>query len=337
MPLGTTVKSSPADSGTGSNNVSRLEINRIYSGEVLSGFIATNIMEKYVRVKTLVHGTSMRFPVIGVGKKEDVKDHARGTEIDINTKSAGEKNIAIGGVEYDSTFIDRKDAKVLDFDITAPFTKNLGQSLAQKLDFKLLKLLPIACHDATKSKGEAGQPDGGSIVNKAIATTRTALGAGTKKKGDLGDIIIDAIFDANLEADKRNVPKDGRIFITTPDNWYAVSRSEQIRNKDFTTENGGIDSFKMDVIKVGNTQVISSNNIYGTGKDGVTDKIGNAYEGFLFTQDAIGMVKLISVITESEYIMLRFGDAITARYCYGADVLNPACVVGVRSDDGAIS
>lgn len=337
MPLGATIKTSPADNATSANNVDRLKIDRVYSGEVLLGFISTNVMEKYVTVKTLLHGISMRFPVIGVGKKEDVKTHTRGTEIDVNTKSAGEKVIAIGDVEYDSVFIDNKDAKVLDFDVTAPFTKNLGQSLAQKLDFQLLKLLPIACHDNTKKKGEAGQADGGFIVNKAVATTRTAVGSGSKKKGDLGDVLIDTIFDANLEMDKRNVPKDNRIFITTPDNWYAISRSDQIRNKDFTTENGGIDSFNMEVIKVGNTKVISSNNIYGTGKDGVTDSIGNAYEGFLFTKEAIGMVKFISMITESEYQMLRMGDVILSKYCYGADVLNPACVVGVRSDDAAIS
>ncbi len=311
MPLGTTANLSPAN-GSGVNNTGALAIDRIYSGEVLSAFIATNMMEKFVHTKTLTHGESMRFPVLGTGKSTDVKTHTAGNEIDINTGEAGEKVIVIGDLEYDSRFIDNKQAKTLDFEITSPFTKQLGQALAQKLDKKLFSLLPVADRDSTKSKGVAGQGDGEVLVNADIAS------ASSQKAR--GDAIVESIFEANVKMNEKNVPQEGRVCVLTAQDWYAVSQATNTRNSDFQSKNGGIDSFDGDVIWIGNTMVIWSNNLTITTGD----------IGWLFTADAIGLVKFINIITESEYIKLRFGNVITARYCYGADVLNPACVVGIR-------
>jgi hypothetical protein len=317
MPLGTTSNLSPVDIDTTLPNTGDLDIERVYSGEVLSAFISKTIMEQFVTVKVLTHGVSMRFPVIGIGKKEDVKTHVAGTEIDIGTKSAGEVVIAIGSVEYDSVFIDNKEAKVLDFDVTAPFTKNLGQSLAQKLDTVLAGLLYTA--SITPDNGVAGQPDGSYIENLTIASATT--------KEEQGNAIVDSIFEANARMDVNNVPNESRIFITDPLSWWAVSQASKTRNSDFTTKNGGVDVFSMDVIWIGNTMVIASNNL----------TLSNGFVGYLFTPDAIGLVKFISVITESKYFMERMGNVILSKYCYGAGILNAGCVVGVRNTDAIIA
>lgn len=317
MPLGTTIKLSPTDKA-GTPNLSALQIDRVLSGEVLSAFTAETMMEKFCNVKTLTHGISMRFPVIGVGKAEDVKTHVAGEEIEIGTKSAGERVITIGAVEYDSVFIDNKEKKVLDFEITSPFTKALGESLAQKLDRVLFGMLYTAVTDPVISKGTVGQPDGSIVVNTKIASA-------TSKQAK-GDELIDSIFEMNAKMDVNNCPKQGRLFVTDPMNWWAISQATKTRNQDFQSKNGGIDVFSMDVIWIGNTMVMQSNNL----------KTDNAFEGYLFTADAIGLVKFISVITESEYIMIRMGNVILSKYCYGAGVLNPGLVVGLRSSTADI-
>jgi len=296
----------------GNNNVDSLAQDRVYAGEVLSAFIATNIMEKFVHVKTLTSGESMRFPVVSTGKASDVKTHVAGTEIDINTGAVGEKVIVIGELEYDSRFIDNKQKKVLDFDITSPFTKALGQSLAQKLDKTLFALLPVADRHATKSLGVAGQGDGSVLIATDIASASTAE--------ERGNAIKSAIFKANVTMNLNNVPQEGRVCVLDASSWDDLSQATNIRNRDFTTQNGGIDVYNGDMLKVGNTMVIWSNNL--------TLTIGDI--GWVFTADAIGLVKFINIITESTYQELRFGNVITARYCYGADILNPACVVGIR-------
>lgn len=298
----------------GVNNVDTLAQNRVYAGEVMSAFVLATTAERYVTAKTLVSGESMKFPIVGVGKKEDVLTHVIGTDITINTKQAGEVVIGIGDLEYDSVFIDNKQAKILDYDQTAPFTRNLGQSLADKLDFSLYGLLRLA----VVADGVSGQPDGSYIENAGIATALTQ-----KAKGNL---LVESIFSMNAIMDTNGVPKENRVFVTTPANWWAIGLSDNIRSKDFQTSNGGIDSFNGEHIMVGNTRVIQSTNLTLT----------NAFEGYLFTPDAIGLVKLISVITESSYQELKFGNVITARYCYGKGILNAGCVVGLRSSIVAI-
>lgn len=311
----TTLPLSPTD---GTNpNLASLQQDRIYAGEVLSAFIGKTVMENFVTTKTLTNGISMRFPVVGIGKKEDVKTHVVGEEIVIGSKSAGEVVITIGSVEYDSVFIDNKENKVLDFDITSPFTKNLGQSLAQKLDTVLAGLLYTA--SITANNGVAGQPDGSYIENLVIASATT--------KEAQGNAVIESIFEANARMDVNNVPQEGRVFITDPLIWWAISQATKTRNADFTSKNGGVDVFSMDVIWIGNTMVISSNNL----------TVSNGFVGYLFTADAIGLVKFISVITESKYFMERMGNVILAKYCYGAGVLNAGCVVGVRNTDAVIA
>lgn len=317
MAIGSTANISPVDD-LGTPNLSQLDIDRVYSGEVLSAFINKTIMEKFVNVKTLTHGISMRFPVIGVGKKEDVKTHVAGQEITIGTKSAGEVVITIGDVEYDSVFIDNKQAKVLDFEITSPFTKALGQALAQKLDTVLFKLLYTAVTDVVLSKGVAGQPDGSYVENTAIASATT--------KQEQGDAIIDSIFEMNAKMDVNNVPSEGRVFVCDPMKWWAVSQGTKTRSSDFQSKNGGIDIFNMDVIWIGNTMVIQSNNLH----------TANDFVGYLFTADAIGLVKFISVITESKYMMERMGNLILSKYCYGAGILNAGLVVGLRQSTATI-
>lgn len=296
--------------GLGQSNAEVLAQTRIYSGEVLSAFSANTVMTKFVMKKTLTSGLSMEFPITGVGKKEDVKTHTAGEDIEINTTNADTVVIPLNALEYDSAFIDNKQKKVLHWDITSPVTKKLGTSLAQKLDYTLAGFLPVAC----VTEGKAGQPDGSYIGNIVI-------GDMAKTAEERGNAIISQIHLANAKMDENNVPSDGRIFITTAMDWYDISQATKTRSKDYTTKNGGEDSFSFEVIYIGNTMCIKSNNLTLT----------NGFRGFLFHADAIGLVELISPITESNYLPLKFGNLLTARYCYGAGILNAGLVVGVRN------
>lgn len=298
----------------GQTNAEVLAQERVYAGEVLSAFAKKTMAENFVHKKTLNSGISMKFPIVGVGKKEDVKTHTVGEEISLNTKQAGEVVITLNQLEYDSVLIDNKEKKILDYDITSPFTKSLGQSLADKLDYTLFGHL----RTAVETLGIAGQPDGSWIANTVIASGATAE--------ERGNAHIDAIFLANANMDENNVPAEGRLYITTAMAWYDISQATKTRSKDFTTKNGGIDGFSYDVIWIGNTMVMKSNNLT------LTDN----FIGYLFTAEAIGLVTLVTPITESTYQETRFANLITARYCYGSGVLNAGLVIGVRTSAVAL-
>lgn len=294
----------------GQSNAEALAQTRVYSGEVLSAFSANTVMTKFVMKKTLTSGISMEFPITGVGKKEDVHTHTAGEDITINTTNADTVVIPLNALEYDSAFIDNKQKRILHWDITSPVTKKLGTSLAQKLDYTLAGLLPVAC----VTLGKAGQPNGSYLGDVLI-------GDMTKTAEVRGNALISAIHLANAKMDENNVPAEGRIFITTAMDWYDISQATKTRSRDYTTKNGGLDSFSFEVIWIGNTMCIKSNNLTLT----------NNFRGYLFHSDAIGLVELISPITESNYLPLKFGNLITARYCYGAGILNAGLVVGIRN------
>ena len=313
-------KFAPADLATGtvvptpvndSNvpNAQNLAPNRVYSGEVLAAFQNKNLAERIFMTKTITNGTSARFPVLATGKKEDVLTHTAGKQISVNTSEAGEIIITLDSVLYDARMIDNAEAKILDFDITSPYTKAIGYGLSDKLDYKMFGLL----RTAVEMTGVAGQPDGSWLGNPAIASGTTAE--------DRGNALVQSIFDANAKMDENNVPSNDRYFITTYQRWYEIAQATKTLHKDFQTMNGGVDSFPTDVLNIANTKVIASNNLTLT----------NDFAGYLFQKDAIGLVKLIGLITERTYMPDYFADLITARYKNGAGVLNAGLVVGVRT------
>lgn len=302
------VKTTPVNASDVSN-ANTLAPNRVYAGEVLSAFKKKTLAERIFMSKTLTNGTSARFPVVGTGSKDEVLTHTAGKQISVNTRKADERVIQLDSVLYDSVMIDNKEGRVLDFDITSPFTESLGYSLADKLDTKLFALL----RDAVVMLGVAGQGNGSWVGNTVITSGATAE--------DRGNAFVDAVFEARVKMSENNCPEDNILCVTTPKYFYEIARATKVLNKDFQSSNGGIDRFSTDSISVGNTTVMWSNNLT------LTDN----FVGYVFHGDAVGVVKLISVITESTYMPDYFGTLITARYCNGAGVLNPALVVGIRS------
>ena len=317
MPIGNTGAVSPVDN-LSAPNASTLAPKRVFMGEVLTAFNNRTLAEKLVHVKTLTSGVSGRFPVLGTLKASDVKSHTPGAEIDLNTIEANERVITINGVEYTSILEDGYESKILDFNAMPQYTQALGYALADKLDVTLFALLYTACTDATKSLGIAGQPDGSWVYNTDILAGTTARLR--------GEAHVTAILEASATMKKNNVPGD-KVYITSVDRFIEIAQDDRILNKFYNKsgENGGIDSFG-DMLKIGDIKVMWSNNL----------TLLNDFEGYLFTSEAIGLVKFISVITEVTYQETRFATLATARYAYGADILNPGCVVGIRSNNDAI-
>lgn len=303
-----TVVTSPVDT-LGASNAEALAPNRVYAGEVLSAFTNKNLAEKIFMVKTIQSGTSSRFPVLATGNKADVLTHTAGKQISVNTSEGGEVIITLDDLLYDARMIDNAEAKILDFDITSPYTKAIGYALSDKLDTKLFGLL----RTAVTMTGVADQPDGSYIGN-------TVISSGTTPEAR-GNALVDSIFEANSIMDENNVPSSDRWFVTTAKRYYEIAQATKTLHKDFQSMNGGIDSFPVDILNIANTKVIWSNNLTLTGD----------FAGFLFHKDAIGLVKLIGLITERTYLPNYFADLITARYKNGAGVLNAGLVVGVRT------
>lgn len=306
---------SPVDSQNVSN-AEKLALERIYSGEVMASFTSACIFDKFVHKKILVHGTSMSFPIMNRGKAEDIKTHKAGEDIEINTVNADERVIAIDDLKYSSGFIDRRQGKIVHFDISTPVTRAMGDTLALHLDQEIGKMFK----KAVKTEGIAGQSDGSWIYSADIVDS-------AKTAKERGEAHIEQIFKMIAMFDENNVPANDRYYVTTPMRWHDISQAPNIRQTNFTSTNGGIDVFNIDVINIGNVKVLKSNNV----------DLTEDFVGYMFTREAVGLVTLINVITESNYDYKKFGDVLTSRYCFGLGVLNPSCVIGLRSSNTPLS
>jgi hypothetical protein len=71
---------------------------------------------------------------------------------------------------------------------------------------------------------------------------------------------------------------------------------------------------------------IAGHNIMVSNNVGVNDI-------YMFTQNAVGVVKLLDIKSEVNYIPEKLGDLMTSSYAMGFGVLNNGCVVKMSTDD----
>ena len=286
---------------------------KVFSGEVLTSFETANIFLSKVQTRTIKSGKSASFAVIG--KYDSAVDtHVPGTDITPNLINAGERVIEIDDLKYASVFVDNFEEAMQHYETRSQYSTEMGRRLAKTVDQAIIAQLD-ACvagsnNGGKDTNGGEGQPAAQPAIT--IDTLQTpAIGAGAK-----GDLIIAALFDSQTEMDKDDIPGD-RNVVMSPKNYNRLVQSGAV-HKDMTTGNGGIDSGK--VTQIAGHNIMVSNNI-------------DANAIYMFTQNAVGVVKLLDVKSEVNYIPEKLGDLMTSSYDMGFGVLNNGCVVKMTTND----
>jgi len=291
---------------------------KVYLGEVLNAFDKKNIGLDLVKVRTIANGKSAQFVVTGNISDTDVQTHNPGDDVSTTGMPDNERVILIEDLQYVSTFVDNYEEKMAHFEIRGELAKRSGEALAVKIDKQVFKTVL----NATQATGVAAQPDGFEINNDLIVT-----GSDAEAKGDA---IIDTIFAAKAHLEANDVTGDP-IFVTDPINYYNLVQSAKAVNRDFNSgDNGSI--AKGNVIEIAGIKVVMSNQF---GKDTAVDVGGTdkKLQGLLFTSDAVGVVKLMDISSESNYIPEKLGHLMTSSYALGMGVLNPGAAVAITGGD----
>jgi len=299
--------------GTGDRKALNL---KVYSGEVLSAFDKKNLGLDLVKVRTISNGKSAQFVVTGNISDTAVATHNPGDDVSTTGMPDNERVILIEDLQYISTFVDNYEEKMAHFEIRGELAKRSGEALAVKIDKQVFATVLAA----TQSAGVAAQPDGFEINNDAITG-----GADAEAKGDA---ILDTIFAAKAHLESNDVTGDP-IFITDPINYYNLVQSAKSINRDFNGgDNGSI--AKGNVIEIAGIKVAMSNQF---GKDATVDVggVNKKLQGLLFTSDAIGVVKLMDVSSEANYIPEKLGTLMTSTYALGMGILNPGAAVAITA------
>lgn len=290
---------------------------KVYAGEVLTAFAETNVVLQYVRQRSIAHGKSAQFPVLG---KASGGYHTPGDEIVGRKIAANEAIITIDDLLLSDTFIANIDEAMNHYEVRSEYSAEQGRFLANTMDKHLLQLGVLAARASARITGESG----GSVITDSSA-------------GSDSNALVADIFAAAQTFDEKDVPAEDRVVFLRPAQFYAIAQNTKVLNKDW----GGAGVYAdgkvfriagIDVVKTNhlpNATVASGSTAAGTG-----DKYAGLFNttvALVMQKSALGTVKLLDLALESEYDIRRQGTLMVAKYAVGHGILAPQAAVEVRT------
>lgn len=290
---------------------------KIFMGEVLTAFDETNIMKDLHIIRTIDHGKSASFPVLG---KATARYHTPGTPIiGSNQIAANEKLINIDDLLIADVAIDDLEDAKNHYDVRAEYSKQLGAALAREFDKKTMRVAVLAA----RSAGIIADEPGGTVI-KGGATIETD----TEK-------LASALFSADQIFDEKDVNDSERNVIVRPAQYYALAQNTKVLNKDW---NGSGSYSDGKVIKIGGITILKSNNLPNAVVTKVTGE-NNDYTGdftntvaLVLQRSAIGTVKLRGLTVQksgADFNIMYQATLMLAKYAMGHGILRPGCAIEI--------
>ena len=186
----------------------------IFTGEVITAFDEHNIMKDWHRMRTITHGKSASFAVMG---RATARYHVPGEAIlGSNKIAANERVINVDDLLIaDVAIYDLDDAKN-HYDVRREYSKQLGAALAKRFDETTMRVAVLAA----RSTGIIDDEPGGSVI-KGGATLATD-----------GEQLAEAVFSCSQTFDEKDVPEQERCLILRPAQFYLLNQTTKVLNRD---------------------------------------------------------------------------------------------------------
>lgn len=293
----------------------------IFTGEVLAAFQNASVMKDKHLVRTITHGKSAEFPVIG---EASTKYHVPGQSLFqdgdyLSNFRHGNRYIYIDGFLTSNFFLYDLDEAMNHWEVRSYYAKSCGEKLALQWDKNVLRKVIQAARTTTSPI--TGGPIG-TVLKKgaSVATTASAL--------------AQSIFEAGTIMDEKNVPFNERFCILRPREYDLLVQDTGLINKDW----GGSGSFSEGSIRAINGITLCKSNQLpntdeGTAQD-AADKNGYSANyadtvAVVFHKTAAGTVKLKDLQVEHERDFDHIGYKYSARYAVGHGVLRPESAIEI--------
>lgn len=293
---------------------------KTFTDEVMTAFAERNVMKDLHRVRTIAHGRSAGFAVLG---KATARYHTPGTAIlGRNRIAAHERVINIDDLLIaDVTIYDLDDARA-HFDVRQEYAKQLGWALAREFDKKTMRVGVLAA----RSAGIIADEPGGSIIK-----------GGTAVETD-GEVLAEALFCCARLWDEKDILDWDRTVILRPAQYYLLAQTTKTLNRDW----GGAGVYADGtVLKVAGVQIVKSNNL----PSGVVHAVQgekNAYDGdfsntvaLALQKEAIGTVKLKDLSVEksgADFHIMYQSTMMVGKYAMGHGILRPGCAIEITRE-----
>ena len=299
---------------------------KIFAGEVLTAFTrSTQMMGRHI-VRTIAHGKSASFPIMGRAVAQYLKP---GENLDDKRKrmEANERIIPIDGLLTSDVLITDIDDAMNHYDVRAEYSKQLGEALAVSADIAVINELANLCAKGSGSAMGENIPtkDGKAGTGKAFEIVTGVEEAQTKA---FGDKLLEAMIKARAQMTNNFVPAGDRYCLVTPEGYSAIIKALM---PDSANYQALFDPSSGKLMNVCGFEVIETPYLHNEGVGLSTDikhkqdtKFTAAkLQGLIFHRSAVGTVKLRDLAMERARRPEYQADQIIAKYAMGHGGLRP--------------
>lgn len=301
---------------------------KVFSGEVLTAFARNTVMMSRHQVRTIDHGKSASFAVMG---RTCARYLAPGTSLDDQRKKFehSEKVIAIDGLLTADCLITDIDDAMNHYDVRVEYSRQLGEALAQSADCAIInELANMAAKGATEAMENI--PDNGDGVKKVQGTGKAfefETGITISQSAAYGNKIIEGLLAARAAFTKNYVPMGDRYCLLTPEGYSALIKALM---PDSANYQALFDPNSGKLQTICGFEVIEVPHLLNDGVDGkhkLNTKFNDAkLQGIVFHRSAVGTVKLKDLAMERARRAEYQADQIIAKYAMGHGGLRPEAV-----------
>jgi len=290
----------------------------LYGGEVVTAFETTTIMRDKHMVKTLEKGKQFRFPATW---RTTVGYHTPGQEILGNQIPHTEIVVSPDDKLISSVFVADIDEIMSHYEFRAPYTAELGQSLARFYDTNVIRRIVQAARSGALFTGDQG---GTVLTNANYGTDASAL--------------MNGLSAGKEQLDLKDVPIDTQpVYAVLPTSlWYMLARSDKNLNKD---TNGGTASIRdMALETIDGIRILKSNLTPFGANDTANSAIPTKYRanfsttvGTLWTPYAAATAEVQGLSSQIVDQPDKQGTLMLARLMVGTDPLRSKCAVELKT------
>ena len=319
---------------------------KLGSAEVLDAFMTNCVFKGKTRERNIRGGKSVAFPITG---KMAARYHQPGTQIlgqGNDPSDLNERVISLDALMIADTAIYQVDELMSYFDVRQIYTTELGRALSYEYDKRVARLIYAAAKNSTEplNKNGGSKPKGPADNTGRtghVVTLPSGYGTATTKQAQ-GDFLVDAIFDARIALEKKDVGIDGMYAVCTPEAFFAITASSRAINVDFNGNNGSNGT-----IANGTTAQIAGIPLYMSNhvkQDAYTLVAGDhnadyaqdlsKVEILVFHKEAVGVLTLLSPslqLTGPEFRVQYQSDLLVARQALGMGQVRAECAVAIET------
>ena len=327
------------EAGAGKLDKDRAMFLRLGSSEVLDAFMTNCVFKGKTRERNIRGGKSVDFPITG---RMLASYHEPGTAINGGGNDPSDLNkrtIELDALMIADAAIYQVDELMNFYDVRQIYTKELGRALAYEYDKRVARLVFAAANNSTEPL--AKDPPNAGRTGTAITFADTKAEFDAKTRQQRGDQLVDAIFDARVQFEQKDVPIDNMYAVFSPDDYYSITQSSRAINVDFNSGGGNGTIAQGETARIAGIPLYSSNHVVQPNYTLVAGDVNSDYaqnlskcRGLIFHRDAVGVVSLLSPslqLTGAEYRVQYQSDLMVARQALGMGVLRAECACQIST------